>query len=461
VLSWLESSALRDRVWLVRLEPFKDANALHLADPNRFPERWQEALDSAIPWARYRRLADEQRREEAWAQCADLAQRPDLLAELREKLQRLGLVGEERTAQLVFLAVVSRLLERPVSVVVKGPSSAGKSFLVDRVLSFFPGSAYHAISAMSERILAYSNEPIQHRMLVIYEAAGMGGDLATYLMRSLLSEGRIRYETVVKTSEGMVPRLIEREGPTGLIVTTTAVKLHPENETRMLSLTVSDSRDQTRSILRALAEENPTIPDLSAWHALQAWLEMGDTRVTIPYADVLANEVAPVATRLRRDFGTVLALIRSHALLHQATREQDFDGRVIATLADYAAVRALIADVIAEGVQTTVPAEIRVTVEQTIRIAGETASVSVREVARALEIDPATASRRVRVALDLGFLRNTETARGKPFRLVKGDPMPDDLAILPTPERLEVLQCCGVSETVDALPTPSDDSELI
>src|SRR3712207_9275856 len=35
----------------------------------------------------------------------------------------------------------------------------------------------------------------------------------TYLIRSLLSEGRIRYETLVKTSEGVKPRLIEREGP--------------------------------------------------------------------------------------------------------------------------------------------------------------------------------------------------------------------------------------------------------
>ena len=35
--------------------------------------------------------------------------------------------------------------------------------------------------------------------------------------------------------------MIEREGPTGLIVTTTALRLHPENETRMLSLTVTDT----------------------------------------------------------------------------------------------------------------------------------------------------------------------------------------------------------------------------
>ena len=83
----------------------------------------------------------------------------------------------------------------------------------------------------------------------------MSGDFATYLIRSLLSEGRLRYETVEKTEDGLAPKLIEREGPTGLIVTTTSLRLHPENETRMLSLTVTDTREQTAAVFKALANE--------------------------------------------------------------------------------------------------------------------------------------------------------------------------------------------------------------
>ena len=54
----------------------------------------------------------------------------------------------------------------------------------------------------------------------------------------------------------MVPRLIEREGPTGLIVTTTQVALHPENETRLLSVPANDTPEQTAAILRMLACED-------------------------------------------------------------------------------------------------------------------------------------------------------------------------------------------------------------
>src|ERR687890_2756423 len=169
------------------------------------------------------------------------------------QLAKSGVAGETRTTKLLYLAVTSRLLEKPVSIALKGPSSGGKSHVVERVLSFFPESTYYALTAMSERTLAYSEEPIKHRFLVIYEAAGMSSEFATYLIRSLLSEGCVRYETVEKTSEGIRPRLIEREGPTGLIVTTTAVKLHPENETRLLSLTVTDTQEQTQAVMAAPA----------------------------------------------------------------------------------------------------------------------------------------------------------------------------------------------------------------
>jgi hypothetical protein len=40
----------------------------------------------------------------------------------------------------------------------------------------------------------------------------MASDFATYLIRSLLSEGCLRHETVEKTKAGLGPCLIEREG---------------------------------------------------------------------------------------------------------------------------------------------------------------------------------------------------------------------------------------------------------
>src|SRR5829696_390701 len=361
--------AIRERLYLLELGEHKDPSALYLADPDGFGERFEAALEDAEPWIEIERAAVEAASREAWERCHELAEEPDILRRFAEELARSGVAGESRIAKLLYLALTSRLLERPVSVALKGPSSGGKSYLVERVLGFFPESAYYALTAMSERTLAYSEEPIKHRFLVIYEAAGMSSDFATYLIRSLLSEGRVRYETVEKTSEGIKPRLIVREGPTGLIVTTTAVKLHPENETRLLSLTVTDTQEQTRAVMATLAEEaGEAGPNFEPWHAIQIWLESAEHRVWIPYAKTLAQLIPPVAVRLRRDFGAVLNLIRAHALLHQATRERNAKGHIVATIEDYAAVRELVADLVSEGIEATVPETVRETVEAVKRL---------------------------------------------------------------------------------------------
>jgi hypothetical protein len=282
LLNSISKSKLRDRVF-------------HLAD--RFDEVWPKAVEAATPLAT--RLSEQlsEDRERYWRQCSELARSQNILDRFSESLQRSGVVGEDKVGKILYLAVTSRFLDRPVSSAVKGPSSAGKSFITAKTLEFFPDSAFHALTGYSERLLAYSDEPLKHRFLVLYEAAGIGREFGSYLLRSLLSEGRLRYGTVEKTKEGMRARLIEREGPTGLIVTTTAVRLHHENETRLLSLTLTDSREQTKAIMRTLAAENHEGVDLSVWHALQEWARLAEHRVTVPYAGELADRVPPAGVR--------------------------------------------------------------------------------------------------------------------------------------------------------------------
>jgi hypothetical protein len=269
----LAASPLREKLHRVELVGAKDPSELHLQDPAQFKENLRAAFKWARRWAEEARAQAEARDREAWQGCQQLAREDRILDRFAKTLEHSGVAGEARVLKLLYLALTSRLLEKPVSVAVKAPSSGGKSYLTESVLRFFPESAYHALTAMSERTLAYLEEPIKHRFLVIYEAEGMASDFATYLIRSLLSEGKVRYETVEKTKEGLRPRLIEREGPTSLIVTTTAVKLHPENETRLLSLTVTDTREQTRGVLSMLAREEREESNFEPWHALQRWLE--------------------------------------------------------------------------------------------------------------------------------------------------------------------------------------------
>ena len=364
----------------------------------------------------------------------------DICARLVGALRVCGLVGEEHSAQLIYLAVESQMLGDPVSVAVKGLSSSGKSFTVDTVLRFVPPEALIVMTAMSERALVYMDEEFAHRTLVLYEATALreerektDSNMTAYIVRSLLSEGRIRYPVTVKGSDGQwVTRTIVRDGPTNMIVTTTATSLHTENETRMLSLPADESEAQTRAVLAALAARKQAEPDYSEWHDYHRWLATANHRVTIPYASWLASQVPPVAVRLRRDFRSVLRLIETHAIMHQLTRATDDAGRIIATEADYLAVRALTADLISDAIGATVLPATREAVAAVadlceIRPGGAT----VHDLAAELRIERSAAQRRLKAARERGYLKNTETKRGKPARYEPDEPLPGEITVLP------------------------------
>jgi hypothetical protein len=376
---------------------------------------------------------------------APLLQCPNILEKVAEALRCRGLAGQMREAKVIYLALTSRVLKLKVlvNVAVKGPSSGGKSFVVEVVLELFPPSAFYALTAMSEKALAYSQEPLCHRHMVIYEAAGLGSEFAQYLMRSLLSEGRVRYETVEKTKGGLVPRLIEREGPTGLIVTTTRAGLHPENETRMLTLEVDDTPAQTCEVMKAHAEgELPKGAELRAvdvtpFKALQRLLELEKPQVVVPFAMALAEGCDPTAVRLRRDFLAVLNLVKAHAILHAHHRERDAQGRVIAIVEDYAAVYDLVADLVSYGTGQKVSETIRKTVEAVRKLeAGNSNGVSYTAIGKELRIDESAARRRVKTAISKGYLENRETKPRCAAKIVTAEPMPDGKEVLPHPKLL-------------------------
>ena len=362
----------------------------------------------------------------------------------------MGLVGEQQTAQLVYLMFTSRLLRKPVSGVVKGLSSSGKSYTTECVERLFPDEAKLVMTAMSERALIYLEDDLAHRTVVLYEAVALrenreqaNGDMAAYIVRSLLSEGRIRYPTVVLGDDGPRTIWVEKEGPTNLLTTTTSVSLHAENETRMLSLNSDDSEAQTAAVMIGECddEERPE-PDLEAWHELQCWLAQARHEVVIPFDKCIAAQIPAKATRLRRDWRSVRSLIRAHAMLHQLTRETDARGRVIATIGDYTVVHDLVAALVAEAVGATVPPSVRETValvterECLVPAGGESGGVKVAEIAEELKIERSAAQRRVQTARDRGYLVNMEDKRGRPGRYVLGELMPGEIAVLPPPEQV-------------------------
>ena len=351
-------SGVLDDIWgdIPRSEPDEPDTRTKLPKPSSKAEKVVQADTRRTP-----------------GQAPELALENDILRCFLADLQRAGVAGEERLGQLVYLALTSRLLpwgkvgERPISILAKGTSSTGKSHTTQTVLRFFPDEAFVSLGSFSKRYLFYAEEDFAHRFVVVPEWASIKEDEEIVaVLRVLLSEGRIIHGTV--EGEGRrTARRIEKNGPTGVLITTTEAAVDPEMETRVLSVLTDDTPEQTRRVFASIAaqEFENELVDFHRWHELQSWLaDRGEARVVLPFVLALSQLMPATATRLRRDFVSVLSLVRAHATLHQAQRERDGQGRIIATIeGDYAPVRSLVGDVIAEGVEATVTDAMRETVE--------------------------------------------------------------------------------------------------
>lgn len=255
-----------------------------------------------------------------------LLQDPKLLARIAADIDACGYVGESTNKLAGYLAATSRLLERPLAIVIQSSSSAGKTSLMDAVLAMMPDEAQMRVSKLTGQSLYYlESEQIQHKVLAISEDEGVRE--AAYALKLLQSEGCLRHAAVAKGEAGqMTTQQRTVEGPTQIFLTTTAVNLDEELTNRCLVLTVDESRGQTGAI--QLQQRNARTVEAklrretakrlqTLHHNAQRLLE--PIEVNNPYAPQLT--FADNRTRLRRDHEKYLTLIETIALLHQHQRE--------------------------------------------------------------------------------------------------------------------------------------------
>ena len=346
------------------------------------------------------------------------------------------------------MCLQTRRSAKPVSLVVKGPSGSGKSFALGSALKFVPEETYQHFSGMSEKAIIYCGLDLQHKHLVIGEAAGLSSGTGRAFLRQLISEGTVRYLTVQSTEKGVHGKeLPPIKGPCGLIMTTTANALHAEDESRMLTLNMEESSEQIRRTLLVQADDRKTEQiDLSRWHELDRQITSNLVPAVIPFASDLAKALPDTHFRVQRDFPQVLSLIRAHALLHMTTRPRTAEGEVAANLDDYSSIYELINEPLSQGLETSVPANIRQVVEAVAAMVGDAdpadwnpPSVSQRRLSEHLKRDQSVISRNVSKAIDEGYLANSVQGQGREAKLVLGERALPQSYVLPDPENLRNL----------------------
>jgi hypothetical protein len=293
---------------------------------------------------------------------------PDLVGRLRAAFHKAGIIGEENNTLLAYLAGVSRLLERPLAIIVQSASAAGKTTLMDAVLAFFPEEERIKYSAMTGQSLYYLGETnLKHKILAIVEEAG--AEKASYALKLLQSEGELTIASTGKdpTTGRMETQVYRVEGPVMIMLTTTAIDLDEELQNRCLTLSVDESPEQTAKI-HTLQRERRTLAGLVARSERTELLRVLRNAQRLLTAVEVLNPYAPsltfpsARTRNRRDHEKYLTLIDAIALLHQHQRPKgryELGGRTLeyvpVTLDDIALANELAPEVLGRSLDELPP----------------------------------------------------------------------------------------------------------
>src|SRR5262245_23934106 len=125
------------------------------------------------------KLTDQQR-DGLRRQAAPIIESPDPWALIRGALKQ-GYGGNPIAPETVYLAMTTRLLlmregEIPGHLCVLGPSSAGKTYAVNRAARLMPPDALVEYEAGSSRVLIYDDRPLRHRAVIFGEADSLPKD---------------------------------------------------------------------------------------------------------------------------------------------------------------------------------------------------------------------------------------------------------------------------------------------
>jgi DNA primase len=309
-----------------------------------------------------KRLADKQKEESqepdidpAIQSRADyIANDPALIRQRIDLVNESGVVGERNVVAMYFAVLDSRLLPEdtasPNALAIKnvGHHGSGKSFTMKKCLELYPEDSYHLITSGSAKSLYYLPHGLKHRALIVSEAFQFQANNApdsefVYVVRSLLSEGRVSYQVPEKDDDGKFVTVEKRlDGPTSFITTTVIDKLEPQLEDRLFTIHPDESIEQTRMIMSMTASikdgsfeglDKQTIESWKTYHA-----RLNPVEVVIPYAGQISeylqqDERLPIATR--RAFNRVMAIIQTVVCAYQFQRSKDSKGRLEAEMCDY------------------------------------------------------------------------------------------------------------------------------
>ena len=364
-----------------------------------------------------------------------LLRSPRFFNELLDALERDGLVGEKENALVVYTGVTSRVFPYPLNVFVKGQSSAGKNFLIKKVLRLLPRHAIADITSISDKAWSYMGDRLRHKVVYIPERNEDVGNV--HPLRLLISEDKIKRRVTSWKHKKLSTKSYVARGPVASLSTGKS-QLTIDDATRHVSISINETAEQTRRIAKSYTRQTKRLSqdELRTWRMVQRLLEnrMG-IEIDLPeWFDEVTDRLFVGDLRVRRYFPAFIEACRTVCLIRSfQRRESSKENRLTMDFADFAMAALIFDHVFVESLR------LRKGVSESTRdlitrlSARNGRPVGAKHVARELGVSMSRAHRMLRSAEAAGVIKRANEPEKGNLKLYLAVPPP---RFVPDPERL-------------------------
>jgi hypothetical protein len=364
---------------------------------------------------------------------------PDFFGQVRQAVERDGLVGEVQNALAIYVMALSSLRDLPLNVLVKGPSAGGKNFLASRVLRLFPTTAIREITSASETAWNYAGDYFRNKVVYLHERNKGSG--AVHPIRLLISERKITRIVTAREGGTWVKKEFVAEGPIAAISTSTRDRIEVDDETRHVSLWIDESKEQNRRISkRKLSPLEPLgTEQIQIWHAVYNLVsKRASAPIVFPeWFNKIADKTYDGDISVRRYFPAFLEVVRMVGLLRSFQKQpEDFEMEesIDLTFIDYAIAAYIFDDIFVASFNRDEECIKTAKTVESIASTQNDEPVDANQLAKYLEISYDKASAKLRSAVEAGTIEQANTPernnskRYRPAKTSRFIPDPKEVA---------------------------------
>lgn len=249
----------------------------------------------------------------------------NLLQQTLEDLQKTGIQGEAENAVILLMAMSSRKLHDPLSVICLAKSGTGKSYLMERVAMCIPDIDKREHTQFSGNSFYYfKREEIRGKVFLIEDLDGAQAVL--FPIRELQTKKRISKTVTIKDKSGQLRTItLIVEGPVSVIACTTREKIYEDNSNRAILIYLDGSKEQDERIMHYQKQNRAGLIDHYAEKQMQKKLvqmqqALEPIRVINPFAPLI--DLPKEIFKPRRTLPLLLSFIEAITFYYQYQRVQ-------------------------------------------------------------------------------------------------------------------------------------------